>query len=99
MAAVILAGGKKGHRFIFQHSQTMIHEPLVAGGLGGSATSIKKAAESIMESKRISIELLARDTGKTRKEVEAAISFDNYMSAEESIAFGICDTIETVLVR
>lgn len=95
MAAIILAGGKKGHRFILRHSRTMIHEPLISGGVGGSATSIKRTAESIMETKRISVELLASDTGKTRKEVEAAIPFDNYMNAEESIAFGLCDTIET----
>lgn len=99
MAAIILAGGKKGHRFILRHSRTMIHEPLISGGVGGSATSIKRTAESIMETKRISVELLASDTGKTRKEVEAAISFDNYMNAEESIAFGLCDTIETSIVR
>lgn len=95
MAAIILAAGKKGHRFILQHSRTMIHEPLISGGVGGSATSIKRTAEAIMETKRISVELLASDTGKTRKEVEAAISFDNYMNAEESISFGLCDTIET----
>ncbi len=99
MAAIILAAGKKGHRFILRHSRTMIHEPLISGGVGGSATSIKRTAESIMETKRISVELLASDTGKTRKEVEAAISFDNYMNAEESIAFGLCDTIETSIVR
>lgn len=99
MAAIILAGGKKGHRFILRHSRTMIHEPLISGGVGGSATSIKRTAESIMETKRTSVELLASDTGKTRKEVEAAISFDNYMNAEESIAFGLCDTIETSIVR
>ena len=99
MAAIILAGGKKGHRFILRHSRTMIHEPLISGGVGGSATSIKRTAESIMETKRISVELLASDTGKTRKEIEAAISFDNYMNAEESIAFGLCDSIETTIVR
>ena len=99
MAAIILAGGKKGHRFILRHSRTMIHEPLISGGVGGSASSIKRTAESIMETKRISVELLASDTGKTRKEVEAAISFDNYMNAEESIAFGLCDDIETSIAR
>ena len=99
MAAIILAGGKKGHRFILQHSQTMIHEPFIYGGVRGSAESIKKVAESIMETKRISVGLLASDTGKTRKEVEEAISFDNCMNAEESIAFGICDTIETSIVQ
>lgn len=98
MAAVILAGGKKGHRFILPHSKTMIHEPLISGGVGGSATSIQRTAESIMETKRLTVELLAKDTGKKEKEIETAVSFDNYMNAEESIAFGLCDSIEYELV-
>lgn len=99
MAAIILAGGNKEHRYILRHSRMMIHEPLIAGGVGGSATSIKRTAESIMETKRISVELLAMDTGKSKDEVETAISFDNYMNAEEAIAFGLCDSIETSVVR
>ena len=55
MAAIILAGGRTGHRFIFPHSRTMIHEPLIAGGVGGSATSIQRTAESILETKRIAV--------------------------------------------
>lgn len=98
MAAIILAGGKKGHRYILRHSQTMIHEPLIAGGVGGSATSIKRTAESILDARAKTIELLMADTGRTKKEIEAAISFDNYMNAEESIAFGLCDRIEESVV-
>ncbi len=93
MAAIILAGGQKGRRYILPHSKVMIHEPLIAGGVGGSATSIQRTAESIMETKRVSAELLASDTGKTYKEVEKAISFDNYMNAKEAVQFGICDKI------
>lgn len=98
MEAVILASGKKGHRYILPHSKTMIHEPLISGDVGGSATTIQRTAESIMETKRLTVELLAKDTGKTEKEVEEAIAFDNYMNAEESIAFGPCDNIEYELV-
>ena len=98
MAAVILAGGKKGHRYILPHSKTMIHEPLISGGVGGSATSIQRTSESIMETKRLTVELLAKDTGKKEKEIETVVSFDNYMNAEESIAFGLCDSIEYELV-
>ena len=98
MAAIILAGGQKGRRCILPHSKVMIHEPLIAGGMGGSATSIRRTAESIMETKRITVELLAADTGKTDREVEEAISFDNYMNAEEAVAFGICDGITDSLV-
>lgn len=94
MASIIIASGKKGHRFILRHSKMMIHEPLIPRGVCGSATSIQRTAESIMETKRIAIELLAMDTGKTNAEIEAAISFDNYMNAEEAISFGLCDRIE-----
>ena len=95
MAAIILAGGQRGHRFILPHSKVMIHEPLVAGGIGGSATTIQRTAESILETKRVSVELLASDTGKSIEDVEKAISFDNFMNAQEAVAFGICDGIIT----
>lgn len=98
MAAIILAGGQRGRRFILPHSKTMIHEPLISGGVGGSATSIKRTAETIMETRKIAVELLSKDTGKSQNEVESAIAFDNYMNAEEAIAFGICDYVETSVI-
>ncbi len=97
MAALILAGGPKGHRYILPHSKCMIHEPLIAGGMGGSATSIKKTAESILETKAITNAILAMHTGKTIKEINKATSFDNFMDAEAAIAFGLCDEIRNVL--
>ena len=93
MAAIILAGGKKGRRFILPHSEVMIHEPYVAGGFGGSADKIQRTAESILKNKRESVALLSADTGRSKEEVEKAMSFDNYMSAEEAVEFGICDRI------
>lgn len=93
MAAILLAGGQKGHRFILPHAKIMIHEPLIAGGVGGSATSIQKTAESIMETKRLTVDLMSSDTGKSVQEVEKAIAFDNYMNAQEAVAFGIADAV------
>jgi ATP-dependent Clp protease protease subunit len=93
MAAVILAGGQKGRRFILPHSKTMIHEPLIAGGAGGSASSIKNIADSILETRSICNSILAKHTGKSIEEIDNATSFDNYMNAEESVAFGLCDSI------
>lgn len=93
MAAVLLAGGQKGRRFILPHSKTMIHEPLIEGGLGGSATSIKTISNSILETKDIINEILAKHTGRSIEEIDTATSFDNYMNAEESVKFGLCDGI------
>ncbi len=97
MGAVILAGGPKGHRFILPHSKVMIHEPLIPGGMGGSATSIKKTAISILETKAITNGLLAKHTGKTIKQIDKATSFDNYMTAEEAVKFGLCDEIKSII--
>ena len=98
MGAVILAGGQKGRRYILPHSKIMIHEPLIAGGMGGSATSIKKTADSILETKAITNGILAKHTGKTVEEIDAATSFDNFMNAEEAVKFGICDEIRDVFL-
>lgn len=95
MAAVLLAGGRKGQRCIMPHSQVMIHEPLIAGGLGGSATSIQRTAESIIETKKILNGLLAKFTGRTLKEIDKNTAFDNFFNAKEAIEFGLCDKIVT----
>ena len=94
MAAVLLTAGQKGRRYILPHSKTMIHEPLIAGGVGGSATSIKTISNSILETKDIVNTILAKHTGKSVDEINEATAFDNYMNAEESVAFGLCDAIK-----
>lgn len=96
MGAIILAGGQKGHRFILPHSKVMIHEPLIDGGIGGSATSIKKTADSIIETRSITNGILAKHTGKSIKQIDKATSFDNFMNAKEAVEFGICDEIRNI---
>ena len=93
MAAILLSGGQHGRRFILKHSKVMIHEPLLSGGVGGSATSIKNISESILETKEIVNGILAEHTGKTVEDVDEATKYDHYMNAEEAIEFGICDKI------
>ena len=74
-------------------SKVMLHEPLILGGVGGSATSIQRTAESIMETKQIITKLLVQDTGNSIELIEQAISYDNYMNAEQAVKFGICDAV------
>lgn len=100
MAAILLAGGTKGCRYILKHSKVMIHEPLIAHGVGGSATSIRNISESILETRKIVNGILAKHTGKTIDEINKATSFDNFMNAKEAITFGICDAItEKIMIR
>lgn len=93
MAALLLASGKKGHRFILPHANVMIHEALMKGDISGSATSISRLSESIVQVRDIVNGILAKHTGKTLEEINRATSFDNLMNAKEAIEFGICDEI------
>lgn len=93
MAAILLAGGQKGRRYILKHSKVMIHEPLLSEGVGGSATSIKNISESILATRDVVNGILAEHTGKSIEDINKATGFDNYMNAEEAVKFGICDFI------
>lgn len=93
MAAILLAAGQKGRRYILPHSEVMIHEPLIRGGIGGSASSIKDVSDSILKTKKITDKILAKHTGKTIREIGKATNHDNFMNAEESVEFGICDEV------
>lgn len=96
MAAVLLAGGRKGKRFVLPHSQVMIHEPLIAGGYGGSASTIEKTAKSILEVRDTLNGIIAQHTGHTLKEVNKATETDCWMTAKEAVEFGICDEIRSM---
>lgn len=98
MAALLVAGGQKGRRFILPHSKMMIHEPLIGSGVGGSATSIRNISESILKTRTITNGILAKHTGKTVEEIDHATSFDNYMDAAQAVEFGLCDTITDNIV-
>ena len=95
MGALIFAGGKKGYRFILPHSKVMIHEPLIPKGVGGSASSIKSTADSILQTRELVNGILAKHTGKTIEEINKATDHDNFMTAEEAIEFGLCDNVAT----
>lgn len=97
MAAILLACGKKGHRFILPHSRVMIHEVL-SRVVDGTATSIAKISESILETRDMLNNILAESTGHTLEEINRNTSFDNFMSADEAVDFGICDKVVKSLI-
>ena len=98
MGAIILSGGQKNRRFILPHSKVMIHEPLIPNGVGGSASSIKSTAESIMKTRELLNGLLAENTCKSVEEIDAATDHDNYLTADEAVKFGLCDAIVNKIV-
>ena len=93
MGAFLLAGGTKGKRMALPNSEIMIHQP--SGGAQGQATEIQIAAEHILKTKRKLNELLAQNTGQPIEVIERDTDRDNFMSAEEALAYGLIDSVIT----
>ena len=93
MGASLLAGGTKGKRFALPNSTIMIHQP--SGGAQGQATEIQIVADHIAKTKRTLNEILAANTGQPLEVVEKDTDRDNYMSAEEALAYGLIDGVVT----
>ncbi|MCK5003593.1 MAG: ATP-dependent Clp endopeptidase proteolytic subunit ClpP [Candidatus Aminicenantes bacterium] len=91
MAAIILAGGTKGKRYALPNSRVLIHQPL--GGFQGQATDILIHAEEIKKIKENIISLLSLHTGKKREQIAEDLERDYYMNAEESLKYGIIDSV------
>lgn len=93
MAAVLLACGKTGHRFMLKNSEVMIHEPLISNQISGNCSSIKATSMRLVDIKEKMNKILANHTGKSLQEIDEATDFDNYMNAQEAVKFGLADRI------
>ncbi|WP_373262308.1 ATP-dependent Clp protease proteolytic subunit [Hungatella hathewayi] len=91
MGAVLLAGGKKGKRMIMPNAEVMIHQP--SGGAKGQATEILIVADQIKKTKERLNRILSENTGKAYATVCEDTERDNYLTADEALAYGIVDTI------
>ena len=91
MAAFLLSSGTKGKRFALKNSEVMIHQPL--GGAQGQASDIRIQAEHILRIKRKMNEILARNSGRTVQEIERDTDRDNYLPADEALAYGLIDRV------
>ena len=90
-AAWLLAGGKKGKRFALPNSRVMIHQPM--GGVEGQATDIKIHAEEIIKTRERLNEILAKLTGKPKKQIELDVERDRFLTAKEALEYGIIDKV------
>lgn len=91
MGAFLLCSGTKGKRFALPNSEVMIHQPL--GGAKGQASDIQIQAKQIQKIKSKINTILAERTGRPLEQVERDTDRDFYMTAEESLKYGIIDKI------
>jgi ATP-dependent Clp protease, protease subunit len=98
MASFLLAAGAKGKRQMLPHARVMLHQPHV-GGMRGQATDIAIHAREILRARDTMNELYAKHTGQPIEKIARDTERDNFMSAEEAIAYGLVDTALVTLKK
>ncbi len=93
MAAFLLSSGAKGKRLALPNAEVMIHQP--SAGTQGQVTDMALHLERIQRIKRRMNGIMAANTGRSVEEVTAACERDNFMTAEEAMAFGLIDKVIT----
>ncbi|MCX2981367.1 ATP-dependent Clp endopeptidase proteolytic subunit ClpP [Halieaceae bacterium IMCC14734] len=91
MGAFLLAGGAKGKRACLPNARTMIHQP--SGGAQGQATDIEIHAKEILIIRERLNQMLAEHTGQTLETIQNDTERDNFMNAEDSMAYGLVDMV------
>jgi ATP-dependent Clp protease protease subunit len=91
MAAVLLACGANGKRFALPNSRVMIHQP--SGGAQGQQTEIEIAAKEILHYRNLLNGILAEKTGQDIETIQVDTERDNFMSAQEALAYGLVDQV------
>ena len=91
MGAFLLAAGAKGKRFVLPNSRVMIHQPM--GGFQGQASDIEIHAREILYLREKLNAIMAEHTGQDIKTIEKDTDRDNFMSADESVQYGLVDKV------
>jgi ATP-dependent Clp protease protease subunit len=91
MAAVLLAGGAAGKRIALPNAEVLIHQPM--GGARGQASDIEIHARNILRTRDQINRILAAHTGQKVEKVAADTDRDNFMTANEALAYGLIDKV------
>jgi ATP-dependent Clp protease protease subunit len=93
MGAFLLAAGAKGKRFSLPNSRVMIHQP--SGGSQGMASDIEIQAKEILYLRERLARIMADNTGQTIEQIHKDTDRDRFMSADESVEYGLIDKVLT----
>ena len=91
MGALLLASGAKGKRYALPNARIMIHQP--SSGTKGKITDQEIALREGVYLKKLTIDIMSKNTGKDIETVEKDMDRDNWMSAEEAQKYGIIDEV------
>ncbi len=92
-ASLLLSAGTKGKRYALPNSYSMIHQPLITGGLEGQATDIEIEAKHMIQIKHQYARILSENSGQKYEKVMQDIERNNWLSAEETLQYGLIDKV------
>ena len=92
MGAVLLSGGAKNKRYALKNSKIMIHQPLLTN-VGGQASDIKIVADQILKSRDVINDILAENTGQSRKKIDEDTNRDYYLTSFEAMEYNLIDKV------
>lgn len=91
IATHIYLAAERENRLCLPNTRFLIHQP--AGGFGGDATDIAIHAREIVKTRERINAVIADRTGQTLERVAQDTDRDYWMSAEESLAYGLVGRI------
>lgn len=97
MGSILLSAAPKGKRFLFPHASVMIHQPLIMGQMSGTAVEIHIQAQEMERMREILNKILADASGQPLEKVARDTDRDFYMTAQETIEYGLADAIVNTL--
>ncbi len=91
MGSLLLTAGEKDMRFVLPNARIMLHQP--SGGFQGQASDIERHAQDIIKMKRRLNEIYVKHTGRDYETIERTLDRDHFMTAQESLEFGLIDKV------
>ncbi|MFJ7900101.1 ClpP family protease [Streptomyces sp. NPDC096198] len=91
-AAVLLAGGDPGRRFVLRHARVLLGQP-AAEGQRGTVSDLSLRAQEMVRIRSQVEEVLARHTGHATAALRADMDRDRVFTAEEAVAYGLADEV------
>jgi ATP-dependent Clp protease protease subunit len=97
MGAVLLSGGAAGKRYCLEHARVMIHQ--VSAGFRGTTADINVQAAEVNKSMNIIVDIMAKHSSQPKDKLLKDMDRDHFLSAEESVEYGLVDKVLGAGVR
>ncbi|MCP4295695.1 MAG: ATP-dependent Clp protease proteolytic subunit [Proteobacteria bacterium] len=92
MGSILSLSGDKGKKYAFPHAKIMIHQPLLTGAQG-TTIDLEIHSEQIIKTRKLLADLYAKKTGKTAKQILKDMERDHWLTAKESLDYGLIDKV------